>query len=276
MAYFATLRERVSTYVSPARTERKHATSSSVTTTSLEQRLDRRSMSPATRTKIWLTTYTPSSESTSARTPSVLGVQGSKVSKGGLAKPATNSLAATKGRGGRYWGIRLLPEKVINKKDEDEDYTEDVEGSTLLEDDSEDAPQQSASSSDVDELANDTTLVEEQDDDDDDESSGEARDLNHGEKGEYLVNMARERAKREKALTQITKGEWSEAEIALFQKLNMRGFEPLLPENWMMDFKTIPESLFTDKDEEVFINSVCGRDFRGMHYTILSLTSPTT
>ena len=75
--------------------------------------------------------------------------------------------------------------------------------------------------------------------------------------------MAHERAQREAAAQAVGKGDWSEAEIALFQRLSMRGFEPLLPGTWRMDFKTIPDPLFTDKDEEIFIGSTKGQDFRG-------------
>ncbi|KAI9855424.1 MAG: hypothetical protein M1830_006465 [Pleopsidium flavum] len=115
---------------------------------------------------------------------------------------------------------------------------------------------------DDDQMANGTTLVEGPEyEDDDQESSGKAPDLSHAEKNELLLNMAREYHTRQESFTQI-QGDWSESEIALLQKLNMRGFEPLLPEHWMMDFNTIPEPLFTEKDQEVLINSASGRDFR--------------
>lgn len=66
-------------------------------------------------------------------------------------------------------------------------------------------------------------------------------------------------------LNRIRAEEWHEDEVALFQKLNMRGFEPLLPSTWSFDFRTCPEIIFSSDDEETFINSASGNDFRGIY-----------
>jgi hypothetical protein len=57
--------------------------------------------------------------------------------------------------------------------------------------------------------------------------------------------------------------DWLKEEIELYEKLSMRGFQPLMPRHWGMDFRTIPESLFSPDDEECVIKSISGRDFRG-------------
>lgn len=46
-------------------------------------------------------------------------------------------------------------------------------------------------------------------------------------------------------------GVWSHAEKDLFSHLALRGFEPLLPKNWMNDFKTLPLSLYATNDIEI-------------------------
>lgn len=70
-------------------------------------------------------------------------------------------------------------------------------------------------------------------------------------------------------------GSWSAAETVLFFRLAMRGFQPLLPENWMIDFKTLPVNLFADtsasaddEDDVVkippFISNTYGPQFRAI------------
>lgn len=61
---------------------------------------------------------------------------------------------------------------------------------------------------------------------------------------------------------------WSEAERDLFYRLAMRGFEPLIPSHWAMDFKTLPEPLFATKEDEKepLILPFDERGFRAKHY----------
>lgn len=278
MTLFSTLRHRVYTYLSPARTDRNR-TSSTSTTSTLEQRLDRRSMSPATRTKNWLTRNTPSIDSSNSRTPSILGVQGSKITKRGYhGKLTLGPLSEAKCRDVRYWDAPLFNKKAacaIDDHDEDmqdsEEDVKDVEEETVEDDEYDDADDLAndttlvAADDAADEGANDTTLVAA--DEDEDEAGKKAPKISQVEQDELgvAVDMEQERAERQAAVMDVEGTDWSDAEIALFQKLNMRGFEPLLPGTWKMDFKTIPEPLFTDKDEEVFIGSTSGHDFRGTH-----------
>ncbi|MCJ1249745.1 hypothetical protein MMC30_006971 [Trapelia coarctata] len=63
-------------------------------------------------------------------------------------------------------------------------------------------------------------------------------------------------------LTKYSHPHWSQSEIDLFNKLNNRGFETLLPSSFKMDFPTVPLSLFTDRIERTSINSVNGSDFK--------------
>jgi hypothetical protein len=60
-------------------------------------------------------------------------------------------------------------------------------------------------------------------------------------------------------------GVWAEAEKDLFYHLALRGFEPLLPENWMLDFKTLPLSLYArEGTPQPLISSHAEAEFRAI------------
>ncbi|KAK5117292.1 hypothetical protein LTR62_005909 [Meristemomyces frigidus] len=56
---------------------------------------------------------------------------------------------------------------------------------------------------------------------------------------------------------------WKEDHLVLVQKLAGRGFEPLLPHYWKMDFKYLPDALFS-QDDEAFLSSVRSEHMRGI------------
>ncbi|KAL9091835.1 MAG: hypothetical protein Q9159_001207 [Coniocarpon cinnabarinum] len=49
---------------------------------------------------------------------------------------------------------------------------------------------------------------------------------------------------------------WREADITLFRKISLRGFEPLLPPHWQVDFNNLPDSLFTETADDAFIKTL--------------------
>ncbi|KAF2747683.1 hypothetical protein M011DRAFT_401869 [Sporormia fimetaria CBS 119925] len=49
---------------------------------------------------------------------------------------------------------------------------------------------------------------------------------------------------------------WTEDAVFLFQKLGMRGFEPLLPAAWYSDFSFLPVDLFTHNLDKAFVKPV--------------------
>ena len=57
---------------------------------------------------------------------------------------------------------------------------------------------------------------------------------------------------------------WTDDEIWLYQKINMRGYEPLLPESWALDFPAFPKELFSAKDSAVFVKAF-KNDYHGKH-----------
>lgn len=76
-------------------------------------------------------------------------------------------------------------------------------------------------------------------------------------------NLHKERERQERQAGELRHIGWSEDAIRLFQKIGMRGYEPLLPRKWELDFQTIPTELFSTVDEEVFLKSASGKQFRG-------------
>jgi hypothetical protein len=70
-------------------------------------------------------------------------------------------------------------------------------------------------------------------------------------------------------------GIWSETEKDMFYRLAMRGFEPLVPGHWTMDFKTLPHQLFAFGEQEPLISPFAQREFRAKHYlrTLFSIAA---
>lgn len=79
---------------------------------------------------------------------------------------------------------------------------------------------------------------------------------------ESIFDIEAERAKwEEKADAQRAEG-WSDHGIEIFRRIGMRGIEPILPASWKLDFPTVPAELFTEDEDETFINTT-NKDFRG-------------
>lgn len=69
---------------------------------------------------------------------------------------------------------------------------------------------------------------------------------------EFMNDYNMEKARRHAAATDLpaNSGVWERGEKELFFHLSYRGFEPLLPKNWMQDFPTMPLSLYERDDKE--------------------------
>jgi hypothetical protein len=77
------------------------------------------------------------------------------------------------------------------------------------------------------------------------------------------INVNQERLKREKQGLELREAGWSEDAVFLFQKLGMRGFEPLFPKHWLDDLDTLPEDLFTARLDNAFLTPAHGGDYNG-------------
>ncbi|EXJ84184.1 hypothetical protein A1O3_04851 [Capronia epimyces CBS 606.96] len=84
-----------------------------------------------------------------------------------------------------------------------------------------------------------------------------------------MDDHAMEEARRHAAAIRLppNSGIWSQTEREVFFHLAYRGFEALLPENWMLDFDTLPISLFADANtaDPVVIHNVRDNQFRACH-----------
>lgn len=74
---------------------------------------------------------------------------------------------------------------------------------------------------------------------------------------------------------QLPKGRWSGAEKDLYFRLAMRGYEPIIPSNWRIDFATLPSTLFAPPGgAEPYIHPIHGTEFRGMSFFVEILSFP--
>ena len=86
--------------------------------------------------------------------------------------------------------------------------------------------------------------------------------------GQYMVmhkpmDRAKEQYRQVAQSRELRLAGWPEDAVFLFQKLNMRGAEPLLPYDWNVDFPSLPLFLFTKSEAKQFIRADFLSDFRG-------------
>jgi hypothetical protein len=127
----------------------------------------------------------------------------------------------------------------------------------------EDSSSQIKTPSDGDSATSVSAEEEEDNLDDTEFDSEEESELDAVAKVHQFLDNQTELARHREALERIKDGEWHEDEIALFMKLSMRGFEPLIPTHWSFDFRTCPRTVFSSKVEETLINAKSGNEFRG-------------
>jgi hypothetical protein len=87
--------------------------------------------------------------------------------------------------------------------------------------------------------------------------------------GRYMVqhkaiDVDQEREQRELEGRKLASQGWPDDSIFLYQKLGMRGHEPLFPIDWIDDFTSFPEDLFTANVDKAFIKPALGSTYRGM------------
>ncbi|CAI6274884.1 unnamed protein product [Periconia digitata] len=79
------------------------------------------------------------------------------------------------------------------------------------------------------------------------------------------TDKEQERLRQEVQGRELREAGWPEDAVFLFQKLHMRGLEPLMPYEWAKDFVSLPWDLFTSNDNRAFIKADGGSDFRAQH-----------
>ena len=79
---------------------------------------------------------------------------------------------------------------------------------------------------------------------------------------EQEADELRERLVNQASFQRFTLG-WSEESVFIYQKLALRGREPLVPFAWRNVFPNFPNDLFAVNRDDCFLNSVSGREMRG-------------
>lgn len=98
----------------------------------------------------------------------------------------------------------------------------------------------------------------------DEEEWTEKNAVRKHDKNEVASDFSMEKAKRWAGAVTLPDGKWAEAEQDLYFRLAMRGFEPLVPNNWHLDFPTLPDTLFALRDgPEPLIQALSDKEFRG-------------
>ena len=231
MAYLSAF-ARASGITTPASKDRTPSSIDSTSTPEPEHPLDRRTMSLIKRTQQWLEGPTPKKDS---NTVNLHKVKGSRITKSPSKKEKRKS----------FWSLELL--SSFFGKEQKEETTDDLEGETYVEDD-EPLP--------TIEHDHDFTLVEDYEDEDKAANTKRAlKDVN-----DRYLDYTDPRIK-----------EWTNEEIWLFNKLQKRGAEPLLISTWTRDFSTFPDQLFSQDENQVFINNIHTSSGHGRQLALPSL-----
>ena len=92
----------------------------------------------------------------------------------------------------------------------------------------------------------------------DSDSEVEEFNIPKSEKSTFEFDYSIEKARRWSGVVNLPQGVWSEGERDLFFRLAMRGFEPLIPKHWHLDFPTLPDSLFAEigSDHDPVIHAI--------------------
>lgn len=67
--------------------------------------------------------------------------------------------------------------------------------------------------------------------------------------------------------------DWSEDEVWVYNKLVMRGYEPIFPQSWAPDFQSFPDQLFTRNAARTFVNNLTTPVFEGKAFLFAGLLS---
>ena len=267
-AMFSAFRERLTAYCSPfqAKSQRNPLK------TRLKQ--DRRSVSPSERlenAKKWVS-KSALSPSTAAKPNKIHKVKGARVSKksNNIKTPTKNKCLTFNGANTKSAGNRKSPQS----------YTDDTDITLVHEDDDEeavDSAQVSPGSNWSRRFEDDNTMVvdetvggkgsnteQEIAEDVSPSSVYNTGDLEKEQSDIQRLNAERALAEREKkAAAGSGYKECTDDMKALSHKLNMRGFEALVPNTWRLDFTTIPTRMFAKDDRKAFIKPAYGSQFRG-------------
>ncbi|KAK4544958.1 hypothetical protein LTR36_003863 [Oleoguttula mirabilis] len=109
------------------------------------------------------------------------------------------------------------------------------------------------SDDDDDDVEQDTTLV----------VSEEEYNRDSPPRRRRIIHIPEEHSSRGVSTEDLRAAGWCDNHIELVQHIAMRGFEPLLPHYYTMDYRYLPDALFSI-DNEAVISSVCSQHYRGI------------
>lgn len=229
---FTSVFTKASGFISPSQ-QRTTSLHDLPTRTELEQQSESGSMSPTSRrTERWLQGHSPRKHDS--------GLDLRKVREGRIG--SKNGPDHRKKRTS-FWNLGLWFRGSSKSQSDERKGEEDLEGDTMIDD---------AGSAAAPEYDNDLTVVEDGYDErtKDDES---VRPLQKYGVGYFGYNHP-------------SLQEWTEEERWLFTRLRNRGYEPLLHDTWIIDYPQFPDQLFTNDEEQVYINNIHSSTGRGTYH----------
>jgi hypothetical protein len=167
----------------------------------------------------------------------------------------------------KYFSRSEMKNPLKRSREDDEEGEEDVELNL-------DDPEEDASSLGPEDSPSQITPNYDDEDEEEDEGEEEYEDdeiedpvdeeASAREKvQEYLARQAELALKKEVIAEVKLQGNWHPDEVFLFERLSLRSFEELIPEEWKIDFRTLPEDLFNKDKEKVLINYNCSPSYHG-------------
>lgn len=83
----------------------------------------------------------------------------------------------------------------------------------------------------------------------------------------HAKEQLQEQLRQEVQSHELRLAAWPEDAVFLFQKLDMRGSEPILPHEWSVDFPSLPPFVFTTSEAKQFVRADTLSEFRGTKYS---------
>ncbi|KAI9803412.1 MAG: hypothetical protein M1833_000931 [Piccolia ochrophora] len=237
----------------------------------LAPRLDRRSMSPRSKTEQWLQRPIRDDPSPILHTPSKIAI--GKPGHGKIQKRTPRTLrtsSATSGpRSGPASWQKLSDGDYVDSINEHSGYQFDGEDTTLIDGqtDLDGSTFTETQQSSKDKQNGDQNVVDvdvEEDSREDNAGLITSNEKHEGRRAKAEYTKAEGEKRLQEVLATSTEG-WSRTERMLYRDMRMRGWVPLLPRHWEMDFLSLPSILFSAEDELVPIQALYGTDFHASH-----------
>ncbi|KAF2396520.1 hypothetical protein EJ06DRAFT_533780 [Trichodelitschia bisporula] len=92
-----------------------------------------------------------------------------------------------------------------------------------------------------------------------------AKKVVHGRIKQEIIDLDEEALEQQKQAREMLADGWAQDTINVYQKLERRGYEPLLPKGWLLDFPLLPAFTFAEDDDAAFLKPIYGSHYRAIN-----------